>query len=67
MTVYFARLIANSVGLLRPYLLDGVLCDAGVLDRAAVETALDPARLIWTARPPDILWATAMEAWVRYW
>ncbi|MBI1196736.1 MAG: hypothetical protein GC203_02615 [Phenylobacterium sp.] len=66
-TVYFARLIANSVGLLRPYLLDGVLCDAGVLDRAAVESALDPAQLIWTARPPDILWATAMEAWVRYW
>jgi asparagine synthase (glutamine-hydrolysing) len=66
-TVYFAKLIANSLGLLRPYLLDGVLCEAGVLDRAAVETALDRTHLIWKARPPDILWATAMEGWVRHW
>lgn len=66
-TVYFARLVANSLAVLRPFLLDGVLADAGVLDRDALARALDPDHLIWEAKPSDILWAVAMEAWVRHW
>ncbi len=66
-TVYFAKLIANSLPALRPYLLEGCLADAGVLDRAHLERALTPEHLIWAAKPSDILWAVATEAWVRHW
>ncbi|ODT85797.1 MAG: hypothetical protein ABS78_19140 [Phenylobacterium sp. SCN 70-31] len=66
-TVYFARLIANSLGWLRPYLLDGCLAEAGVLDRVRLELALSPEHLIWAAKPSDILWAVSTEAWVRHW
>lgn len=66
-TVYFAKLIANSLADLRPFLLDGALAQAGVLDRAHLEQALTPEHLIWAAKPSDILWAVATEAWVRHW
>lgn len=66
-TVYFARLIANSLGALRPYLLEGCLAEAGVLDRDRLEQALTRDHLIWAAKPSDILWAVATEAWVRHW
>jgi asparagine synthase (glutamine-hydrolysing) len=67
LTAYFAHLVAASAETLRPYLLDGCLCEAGVLDRAALEAHLDPDRLIWRGAPTDVLWATVTEAWVRYW
>jgi asparagine synthase (glutamine-hydrolysing) len=67
LSVYFSRLVAASLPSLRPYLLDGVLCDAGVLDRQALERILDPNQLIWAATATDILWAAMVEAWVRYW
>jgi asparagine synthase (glutamine-hydrolysing) len=66
-TVYFARLIANSLPALRPFLVDGCLAQAHVLDRAKLEQALTPEHLIWAAKPSDILWAVAAEAWVRHW
>ncbi|WP_068875137.1 MULTISPECIES: asparagine synthase C-terminal domain-containing protein [unclassified Phenylobacterium] len=66
-TVYFAKLIAASLPALRPYLLEGCLAEAGVLDRARLERALAPEHLIWAAKPSDILWAVATEAWVRHW
>jgi asparagine synthase (glutamine-hydrolysing) len=66
---YFARTVALSLPTLRPYLLDGCLADAGVLDRARLDRALDPAQLLWggPVAPPDVLIAAAVEAWVRYW
>lgn len=67
LTAYFAHLVAASADTLRPYLLDGCLCEAGILDRAALEAHLDPDRLIWRGAPTDVLWATVTEAWVRYW
>jgi asparagine synthase (glutamine-hydrolysing) len=67
MTGYFARLIAASRDVLRPYLLDGCLSEAGVLDRAAVAGALEPEQLMWTAGAGGLLAVTAVEAWVRYW
>lgn len=66
-SVYFARLVANSLPLLRPYLLDGCLCAAGLLDRRVLERALDPAQLIWDVRAADVLWAATVEAWARHW
>ncbi|HZZ31616.1 MAG TPA: asparagine synthase C-terminal domain-containing protein [Phenylobacterium sp.] len=65
-TVYFARLIANSLPVLRPFLVDGCLAEARILDRAKLEQALTVEHLIWAAKPSDILWAVAAEAWVRH-
>jgi asparagine synthase (glutamine-hydrolysing) len=64
---FFTHLVADSLEVMRPYLLDGCLCDAGVLDRAEVERLLDVRQLIWTSSATEILWAVTIEAWVRYW
>jgi asparagine synthase (glutamine-hydrolysing) len=68
-SVYFAKLVAGRLDWLRPYLLDGRLCDAGLLDRGLLERTLDPQQLIWGrgAAPMDVLNAAATEAWVRHW
>jgi asparagine synthase (glutamine-hydrolysing) len=66
-TAHFAKMLAMSLPFLRPFLLDGCLCAAGVLDRVALERSLDRDHLIWHAKPTDILWAVAVEAWVRHW
>lgn len=66
-TVHYAHVVARNLDLLRPYLLEGTLCAAGVLDRPALEHALASERLIWGERPASILWATAVEAWARAW
>lgn len=67
LTAHFAGVVASSTETLRSFLLDGCLCEAGLLDRAELESHLDPQRLIWRGRPSDILWAAVTEAWVRYW
>ena len=64
---HYARRAAASLDFLRPHLLDGVLCDAGVLDRAAVDAALRPEALIWTAAGARLTRAALIESWVRYW
>ncbi|TAJ71801.1 MAG: asparagine synthase [Phenylobacterium sp.] len=64
---HYARRAAASLDFLRPHLLDGALCDAGVLDRAAVEAALRPEALIWTAAGARLTRAALIESWVRYW
>ncbi|MGA0608407.1 asparagine synthase-related protein [Phenylobacterium sp. VNQ135] len=67
-TAYFQQLVAQSREALEPFLVDGVLADAGVLDRGAVAQALDPGALIsGAARGADVMWAAAVEAWVRHW
>lgn len=67
LTSLFSRRVAASLDVLRPYLLDGVLVGAGVLDRAAVEAALDVDRLIWRSDGLQLVRAIAVEAWVRHW
>ena len=64
---YYARLVARSLPALRPFLLDGALAEAGVLDRAKLDEALTVEQLIWGASPNQIMWAAATEAWVRHW
>jgi asparagine synthase (glutamine-hydrolysing) len=64
---YYARTLAMSGSVLRPFLLDGVLCDAGVLDRRAVEHALEPDTLIRQTQSPPLLSAIAVESFARYW
>jgi asparagine synthase (glutamine-hydrolysing) len=64
---WYARLAAASAPALRAHLLDGVLAGAGLLDRAAVEAALDPDDLIRTGDGVDLIAAAAVESWVRHW
>lgn len=64
---FFGHLVAASLETLRPLLLDGCLCRAGVLDRVAIESLLDPNRLIWAERTSGLLWAAIAESWVRHW
>lgn len=67
LTSFYARQAAASVEVLRPYLLDGVLTEAGLLNAAAVEAALDPDQLIRSPEGLALISAAAVEAWARYW
>jgi asparagine synthase (glutamine-hydrolysing) len=67
LTAYYGRLVAASLGYLRPLLLEGCLAEAGVLDRVFLEAALTPERLILARDSGDILVAAVIETWVRYW
>ncbi|WP_236611829.1 asparagine synthase-related protein [Phenylobacterium zucineum] len=67
LTSYYARQVCESLGFLRAYLLDGRLAAEGVLDRAAMDAALHPDRLIWRGDGIGLLSAAALEAWVRRW
>lgn len=69
MSAYFAQLVAVSLEFLRPYLLDGCLCEAGLLDRARLDRLLEPTALMWGLESvaADVLMAAAVEAWVRHW
>lgn len=64
---YFSRLVAASLPTLRPYLIEGCLAEARVLDRDRLNAALDPAQLLYGTRGNELLILCAVEAWVRYW
>lgn len=65
-TGFMAALVEERAGLLRPFLLDGLLAANRVIDRAAVEGALSPgpARDLGFAR---LLQLADAEAWARSW
>lgn len=68
-SAYVARLVAASCDTLRPYLIEGCLAEAGVLDRAKLRHTLDPENLM-TGQAQfagHVLNAAAVEAWVRHW
>lgn len=67
LTSLFSRRAAASLDLLRPFLLDGVLVSAKVLDRGAVDAALRRESLIQRPDALALISAAAVEAWVRYW
>lgn len=69
LSAHVGRMVAASADLLRPYLLDGCLCEARLLDRARVAAVLDEDALMMgqVGGAGDVLNATAVEAWVRYW
>ena len=64
---FYGRLIADSLEYLRPHLLDGVLCDAGLIDRDGLDLLLRPEQLITRGAATGILQATVVETWIRYW
>ncbi|HEY1926631.1 MAG TPA: asparagine synthase C-terminal domain-containing protein [Caulobacteraceae bacterium] len=67
LTAYYGRLVAASLGYLRPLLLDGCLAEAGILDRMYLDAAMTPERLILDRTSGEILVAALIENWVRYW
>lgn len=66
-SVFLGRTLALNAGLLRGFLLDGRLAAEGVVDRAALEAVLHPEALIFQNAYGEILAATVLEAFVRYW
>ncbi|HEX2558937.1 asparagine synthase-related protein [Phenylobacterium sp.] len=67
LTSHFSRRAAASLEHLRPWLLDGALVRAEVLDRKAVDLALRSDALIQRADGLALISAAAVEAWVRWW
>lgn len=67
MTALNGRMVLASLDWLKGHLLDGCLCEAGLLDRRRVELALQPERLIWQGLGGPFLTAAMIESWVRYW
>jgi asparagine synthase (glutamine-hydrolysing) len=63
----YAERMARSLDVVRPYLLDGVLVDAEVLDRTALDAVLTPEVLLWDAEGARLGRALMTEAWVRHW
>lgn len=66
-TAFYGRMIADSLAVLRPWLLDGHLAALGLIDRDGMEHRLTRDSLIWRGGYSDILIAIAVEGWLRAW
>ena len=64
---YFARSVIAAADPLRTHLLEGRLAAAGLLDRRAVESALEPDHLVVAGFSPDITLLAALEGWAQAW
>jgi asparagine synthase (glutamine-hydrolysing) len=67
LTSAYSRRAAASLEALRAHLLDGVLAQAGLLDKAEMDAALTADQLIWQADGLKLIRAAAVESWVRHW
>lgn len=69
LVVHVARHVAASSDVLRPYLIEGCLAEAGLLDRAKLDHILDAERLMTgqAQHAMHVLNAVAVESWVRHW
>ena len=66
-TAVFTRSLAQGVAVLGPFLLEGRLTAAGILDREKLASMLDPDAMIWRDLTGEIMRAVFVEAWVRVW
>jgi asparagine synthase (glutamine-hydrolysing) len=64
---YYGRMLSRSLWLVRPYLLDGLLAGAGLVDRPFLEQALTAESLLWRELTPSLFELLAVEAWARNW
>jgi asparagine synthase (glutamine-hydrolysing) len=64
---YYGRMVSRSLGLIRPYLLDGLLARQGVVDRPFLEDALTPENLLWRNLAVSLVELLAVEVWARRW
>ncbi len=67
MSAVYGRMVADNLDFLRPWLLEGRLAAAGLIDRAAAETMLSRDNLIWRGTYGEIMTTAAVEGWVRNW
>lgn len=67
MTAFYGHLIADSLDLLRPWLLEGRLAAMGLIDAARADAALSREALAWRGGYVDIMTTAAIEGWVRTW
>lgn len=66
-TRFFLQNLAASLPALRPFLLEGRLAQAGLLNVEAVEEALHPDQMIWSNFTSQVFILASMEAWARRW
>ena len=66
-TTFIAKVLGDNLGMLRPYLLEGQLAQAGLIDREALEAGLTHDRLAWTNITSEVFVLLAVEAWARQW
>ena len=66
-SVFLGRTLAKNVPMLRDFLLEGRLVAQGVLKRQDLEAVLSPEVLIFRNAYGEIVTATVLEAFVRYW
>jgi asparagine synthase (glutamine-hydrolysing) len=67
LSAFHSWAMAAALPSLRAFLLDGRLCEQGLIDRARLEPVLEEAYLAQHGGILDILRAAAIEAWVRHW
>lgn len=67
MSAVYGQMVARNLDLLRPFLLEGRLARAGLLDRAAFDTALTYDSLVWQGTYGTIMATATIEGWVRHW
>lgn len=67
MTRIYGKMVVSSLEMLRPWLLDGALARAGLIDRARTEAALSEDALMWKGGFGAIIRAAAFEGWLRVW
>lgn len=67
MTAYYGRMLAASLPVLRPMLLEGRLAAQGLVDRSRLEVILDEDDLIVRGHYGELMTLTAIEGWVGHW
>ena len=67
LTAYYGRMVARSLDVVRPYLLDGLLADQGLLKRQRLEAVLAADQLLIGDAGPAVIELLAMESWARRW
>ena len=67
LSYFFGQTLARSTALLRERLLEGALAETGLVDRASLEQALDPANLIQSSCYGEIIRLLIVERWMRGW
>lgn len=67
LTTWFARCVGESLDALRPWLLDGRLVAAGLVERDRLDQALDLGQLVWNPITSELFVLMAAEAWARRW
>ena len=67
MTAFYGRMIARSLKVLRPFLLEGGLAQAGLLDLERLDEALTCERLAADGGYGDVMDLATQEAWARRW